>query len=214
MAEGHKPNLIVTNIDGSVGKPEENKVKLKKTKPAEESPNYLNTPKKVKKQQQKKAPQEVNDPRNLSADQIDEMQEAFNFFDRDQSGTISAKEIANVMRSLGQNPTESEISDIVHEMDADGNGEIDFDEFVTMMSTRMKSTDEMTDELHTAFNLFDLDGNGRISVDELRTVMANLGEKLSNEEAQAIFDLWDLNKDGVIDYMEFTIAMSSGSVFR
>ena len=43
------------------------------------------------------------------------------------------------MRSLGQNPTEAE--DMINEVDADGNGTIDFPEFLTMMARKMKDTD-------------------------------------------------------------------------
>jgi Ca2+-binding EF-hand superfamily protein len=41
-----------------------------------------------------------------------------------------------VMRSLGQNPTEAELQDMINEVDADGNGEIDFPEFLTMMARK------------------------------------------------------------------------------
>ena len=41
------------------------------------------------------------------------------------------------MRSLGQNPTEAELQDMINEVDADGNGTIDFPEFLTMMARKM-----------------------------------------------------------------------------
>ena len=45
------------------------------------------------------------------------------------------------MRSLGQNPTEAELMDMIQEIDADGSGTIDFPEFLTMMARKMKDTD-------------------------------------------------------------------------
>lgn len=42
------------------------------------------------------------------------------------------------MRSLGQNPTEAELQDMVNEVDADGNGTIDFPEFLSLMARKMK----------------------------------------------------------------------------
>ena len=47
-------------------------------------------------------------------------QEAFSLFDKDGDGTITTKELGTVMRSLGQNPTEAELQDMINEVDADG----------------------------------------------------------------------------------------------
>ena len=49
-----------------------------------------------------------------------EFKEAFQLFDKDGDGTISTKELGTVMRSLGQNPTEKELQDMVNEVDVDG----------------------------------------------------------------------------------------------
>ena len=43
-----------------------------------------------------------------------------------QIGVITSKELGTVMRSLGQNPSESELQDMINEVDADNNGTIDF----------------------------------------------------------------------------------------
>lgn len=79
------------------------------------------------------------------------------------------------MRSLGQNPTEAELQDMINEVDVDGNGTIDFPEFLTMMARKMRDTDS-EEEIKEAFKVFDKDGNGYISAAELRHVMTNLGE--------------------------------------
>jgi calmodulin len=99
----------------------------------------------------------------------------------DGDGTITTKELGTVMRSLGQNPTEAELQDMINEVDADGNGTIDFPEFLTMMARKMRDTDS-EEEIKEAFKVFDKDGNGYISAAELRHVMTNLGEKLSDNE--------------------------------
>lgn len=87
----------------------------------------------------------------------------------DGDGSITTKELGTVMRSLGQNPTEAELQDMVNEIDADGDGTIDFSEFLTMMARKMKDTDS-EEEIKEAFRVFDKDGNGFISAAELRHV--------------------------------------------
>ena len=53
---------------------------------------------------------------NLSKEQIAELKEAFNEFDADQGGTINTRELGYAMRSLGMNPTETELLDIINEV--------------------------------------------------------------------------------------------------
>ena len=50
-----------------------------------------------------------------------ELKEAFKLFDKDGDGTISTTELGTVMRSMGQNPTEQELTDMITEVDGDGN---------------------------------------------------------------------------------------------
>jgi len=141
-------------------------------------------------------------------EQIAEFKEAFSLFDKDGDGTITTKELGTVMRSLGQNPTEAELNDMINEVDADGNGTIDFPEFLTMMARKMKDTDS-EEEILEAFKVFDKDGNGFISAAELRHIMTNLGEKLTDEEVDEMIREADIDGDGQINYEEFVKMMMS-----
>ena len=142
----------------------------------------------------------------LNEEQIAEFKEAFALFDKDGDGSITTKELGTVMRSLGQNPTEAELQDMINEVDADGNGTIDFPEFLSLMARKMKDTDT-EEELVEAFKVFDRDGNGLISAAELRHVMTNLGEKLTDEEVDEMIREADVDGDGHINYEEFVRMM-------
>ena len=139
-------------------------------------------------------------------DELSEFKEAFALFDKDGDGTITTKELGTVMRSLGQNPTEAELQDMINEVDADGNGTIDFPEFLNLMARKMKDTDS-EEELQEAFKVFDKDGNGTISAAELRHVMTNLGEKLTDEEVDEMIREADVDGDGEVNYEEFVKMM-------
>ena len=85
------------------------------------------------------------------------------------------------MRSLGQNPSEEECASMIAEVDDDGSGEIEFDEFLKLMVKKMQENDN-EEELLEAFRVFDRDNNQEIDETELRHVMTNLGEKLTEDE--------------------------------
>merc|ERR1711862_805722 len=89
----------------------------------------------------------------LTEEQISEFKEAFALFDKDGDVTITTKELGTVMRFLGQNPTEAELQDMINEVDADGNGTIDFPEFLSLMARKMRDTDT-EEELIEAFKVF------------------------------------------------------------
>lgn len=74
----------------------------------------------------------------LTEEQIADFKEAFSLFDKDGDGTISAKELGIVMRSLGQNPTEKELQELINGADDDASGTIDFQEFLNLMANKLK----------------------------------------------------------------------------
>ena len=88
---------------------------------------------------------------------------------QDGSGAISSKELLGVMRAMGQNPTEDELLNLVMEVDLDGNGTIEFPEFLEMMKTKAGEVDQESD-LREAFKIFDRDRDGFIDMKELKRV--------------------------------------------
>ncbi|XP_006644879.3 calmodulin-like protein 1 [Oryza brachyantha] len=142
----------------------------------------------------------------LTDEQIAEFKEAFSLFDKDGDGSITTRELGTVMRSLGQNPTEAELQDMISEVDADRSGNVDLEEFLGLMA-RTLNDKESEEELMEAFRVFDKDQNGFISAAELRGVMANVGERLTEEEVGEMVREADVDGDGQINYEEFVKCM-------
>jgi len=69
----------------------------------------------------------------ISEEQLQSLRQAFALFDKDDSGSIDASELKACLRAMGHYPTPMELEDLMRRMDTDGNGEIDFDEFVKAM---------------------------------------------------------------------------------
>ena len=84
----------------------------------------------------------------LTEEQINEFKETFSLFDKDTDGTITTKEFGTVMRSLYQNLAEAELQDVINEAideqvdemireaDIDGDGQVNYEEFVKMMMSK------------------------------------------------------------------------------
>ena len=65
---------------------------------------------------------------------------------------------------------------------------IDFNDFLQMMTAKMCEKDTR-EEIFKAFKLFDDDSTGKISFKNLKRVARELGENLTDEELQVLFDI-------------------------
>jgi len=124
---------------------------------------------------------------------------AFDMFDKKKIGVLTYKEISNVLSSLNLAHSEEEIKEMIDEVDLDGNGEIDFDEFVTLMDRKSQQID-IEEELINAFRVLEKEGNGLISLTDLRNLMIN---RKNEEEIDEILSENDKDEDGYINYEEF-----------
>jgi len=138
---------------------------------------------------------------------LQEFQEAFQLFDKDNDGKLNSDELGTVMRALGQNPTQAEIKNIVKEIG--GSGMVDFQEFTTIMQRRMKTADSSEEQIKEAFKVFDKTGSGLIEINELKHVLTTLGEKLTAEEVDGVMKDADTDNDGKINIQDFLRVMKS-----
>ena len=93
--------------------------------------------------------------------QMQELREAFDLFDTDGSGMIETKELQVALRALGFDSKKDKVRKMIADIDLDGSGTIDFNEFVEMMTGKMGDRDS-PEELSRVFKLFDDDETGAL----------------------------------------------------
>ena len=89
----------------------------------------------------------------LPEDKVTECKEVFDLFDKDKEGSITVKELGYVMRALGANPTQTELQEMINEVDSNGSGKIKFKEFLELFAKKMKDPDTKED-LIEAFKIW------------------------------------------------------------
>ncbi|XP_048878133.1 troponin C, skeletal muscle [Brienomyrus brachyistius] len=147
----------------------------------------------------------------LSEEMIREFKAAFDMFDTDGGGDISTKELGTVMRMLGQNPTREELDAIIEEVDEDGSGTIDFEEFLVMMVQQLKEDQagKSEEELSEFFRVFDKNADGFIDREEFGEILHTAGEPITEEEIDELMADGDKNNDGKIDFDEWLKMMEN-----
>merc|ERR1712144_11416 len=141
-------------------------------------------------------------PGQLTDDQLDEIREAFSLFDSDASDQIDVRELKAAMRALGFEVKNEELKKMVQDVDNDGNGTIEFSEFLQMMTGKMGEKDTRED-IEKVFKLFDDDNTNKISFRNLARVAEELGENIDDEELQDMINQADRDGDGEINIDEF-----------
>ena len=140
----------------------------------------------------------------LTEDEVMEIKEAFDLFDSDKSGEIDTEELKSALKNLGIDAKNQTLTNMMADLDKDNSGQIDFDEFIDMMTAKMSDRDTRED-LQKVFQLFlgDDDHADKILLKHLKRVARELNENMSEEELQEMIARADLNKDQGVDFEEF-----------
>jgi centrin-1 len=144
----------------------------------------------------------------LSEEDIEDIKEAFDLFDTDKSGTVEPRELKCAMESLGFEAKNATLFYVVSELDKDGSGSIDFDEFVDMMASKI-SESETRDEIQQIFKLFDVDKTGYINIKNLKKISKDLGETVSDDDLLELIRKGDSDGDGRVSFDDFYNIMTT-----
>lgn len=133
-----------------------------------------------------------------------ELHDAFILFDVNHDGRITESELNSVLNFLGFKSTPAEVKQMIAEADVDGNGTVEYDEFLKMMSRYSEKTSNYPDaDMWEAFKVFDHNNDSVIDPDEIKRTMHFLGESVTDEEVQAMLLEADTDQDGLVNFEEF-----------
>ena len=91
------------------------------------------------------------------------------------------------MRALGFDTRKDEMKKIIDEIDADGSGEIEFPEFMEMMTGKMGAVDSEA-EIMKLFHKFDSGDKGYINFNDVKNIAKQLGENMSDPDLRNMVD--------------------------
>merc|ERR1712226_1409487 len=138
----------------------------------------------------------------LGEEQVMEIKDAFDLFDKDRSGEITVGEMLDAMRSLGYDTEHGEAAEHVKNLDKDGSGALEFNEFYELLTARF-SENTSKEELQRVFALFDTDKTGEISLSNMRAIADQVGDNVSDDELGDIVLKNDMNNDGKLGFEDF-----------
>ncbi|KAL1203796.1 Disease resistance protein RML1A [Cardamine amara subsp. amara] len=153
---------------------------------------------------------------------VELLKEQFRSLDEDQSGFISVPELRYAMESIGEKITDDEVKEMIREVDLDGDGRLNYDEFAKVMMAKMsdeerarakkfatdvKLSKEAEEAMRDLFMFGDLDKNGFITEAEFRYVMTRNGGKITDDEVKNAIQGADVDGDGRLNFDEFVKVM-------
>ncbi|GAB4819539.1 hypothetical protein N2152v2_006585 [Parachlorella kessleri] len=141
---------------------------------------------------------------------MDKLMARFKAADKDGNGVIDRQELRGLLERVGDGQeavhldwlTEEDVEHIYQQYDINKDGVISFEEFVAMALDNILLEGKL-EEYQQAFRSADEGGNGCVGATELFHLFKRLGNPISYERLVALFDKYDIDDSGTIDFPEF-----------
>lgn len=153
----------------------------------------------------------------FTGEKIQDLKETFESFDSSGDGRIGADELYGMFKKLGKNLTRSQIREVMREVDADGSGEIEFEELciLEIKMARLRPRADLIDyidylspktiqKLEDMFDRLDPECHGRVSVFDMKGLLDAQGCKGTEDEVDEI--IGEVSKSGELDFSSFAAA--------
>lgn len=141
--------------------------------------------------------------KGISKENQSEIKRTFECLDKNKDGKLSASEFVRGSKIMHVTMTEEEAKAMIKEVDANGSGYIEYDEFEQLMKVQLEKYDKKKAMCMKNFKKFDKDNSGAIDFNELKMVLKKSDWTMSETEIQEHFDKADKNGDGKITFSEF-----------
>lgn len=144
----------------------------------------------------------------LTEKDISELKDAFAIFDKDNDGFIRKAEMRDILISLGKDGTEEEVRKVLEVADTDGDGMINFPEFLNMMANNLNQAQvDAENQLEHMFKIIDRDQDGFITHSEMKRAIEEMGDTTTDAEVNEMIRKADSDGDGKLTFEEFSAIM-------
>jgi len=144
----------------------------------------------------------------LTDAQVKAATDAFRGFDKKDEGKIKIGDISATMKKVGHTVKPEFMEKIEDQIDSDGTGYIDLEEFKEILLKKVQADADERD-LKDMFRVLDKEKKGEVNTSELRSILKQLDETLGEEDIDDMIADVDTDGSGWVDYDEFAKLMLS-----
>ncbi|EGR28444.1 variant sh3 domain protein [Ichthyophthirius multifiliis] len=145
-----------------------------------------------------------------SEQEIIQIKEAFDFFDKDGSGSIQIDELKAAMLSLGFQINEKRLEEIMNALDKDNTKSLEFEEFLDLMKKKINENDTTEKDYQQKIKSNEYKNkllHQKISFQMLKNIAVQIGENLQDDELIEMITKADKDKDGLVGFDDFKYIM-------